>query len=394
MNRRTRRTIGVVGLAAGVGLGGLALLGAAGASAQSLTVNGSGSGAAASAQSLATQAKGAAAGAAAGTGATMYLNPGAPASSIAGFAGLASADQSYAQAMALTYAAYAALGGRSDRQAVIQRKDGMYYIGLDGEGGRWFAAADQAMAFMFNSLVAKDGNLKTETKQAVAYSCASDLLCAVLAVAKDPYVTIATVARGGTVDVTITGKGFSNTGGAPTVAASDGILVKSVTFVSSQTLSARFQVTQAAALGENFVAVFNTGTAFHNVGAYKLNVIDGKDSGPNTEWASKAVAAPLALPGSASGAIVRRGDEQFFKLDVTAAGTLTLSSNGGADVKATLEDAAGKVLATDDDAGTGYGFKLSGTIAPGTYYLRVGHCCGGIGTYQLDAAFAVQSASK
>lgn len=394
MNRRTRRTIGVVGLAAGVGLSGLALIGAASAVAQSLTVNGSGSGAAASAQSLANRAQGAAAGAAAGTGATMYLSPGTSASSIAGYAGLSSADQSFAQAMSLTYAAYAALGGRSDRQAVIQRKDGMYYIGLDGEGGRWFASADQAMAFMFKNLVAKDDNLKTETKHAVATGCAEDLLCAVLAAARDPYVTIATVARGSTVDVTITGKGFSSIGGAPTVAASDGILVKSVSFVSSQTLSARLQVTQAAALGENMVAVFNSGTAFRNVGAYKLNVIDGKDSGPNTEWANRTAAAPLPLPGSVNGTIVRAGNEQFFRLDVKEAGTLTLSSKGAADVKATLEDAAGKVLATDDDAGTGYGFKLTGTIAPGTYYLRVGHCCGGIGAYQLDAAFAVQSAGK
>src|SRR6185369_6127037 len=106
-------------------------------------------------------------------------------------------------------------------------------------------------------------------------------------------------------------------------------------------------------------------------------VTDGKDSGPNTDAATKAAAAVLAVPGSANGTIVRGIDEQYFKIVATQAGTLTLSSSGGTDLKARLEDAAGTLLASSDDDGTGYNFKLSGTIAPGTYYLRVSHCCGG-----------------
>jgi hypothetical protein len=123
-------------------------------------------------------------------------------------------------------------------------------------------------------------------------------------------------------------------------------------------------------------------------------VTDGKDSGPNTSAATKATAAALVIPGSATGTIVRGTDEQFYKIDATAPGTLTLSSSGGADLKAKLEDSAGKVLATSDDDGTGYNFKLTGTIAPGTYYLRVSHCCGGIGTYQVSAGFAATSGSN
>lgn len=388
MNRRTRRTLGVA--LGGMLLGGVA---AAGAQAQTpaLTVKGKGTEAAANAQALVSQAMAAAASAAACSASTLYLAPGASGSSIPGYTGLSTGGRSYVDAMALINSAFRAIGGTSDRQTVLQCNDGKYYVGLDGEGGRWFGSADQAMSFLFNSQVAKDQNLSTATKQSVTTNCNQDIECAVKAVASDPYVTIATIARGTTTDVSITGKGFSNVGGTPTIASGDGILVKSVTFVSSTALTATLQVTQAAALGDNMVAVFNPGSQFRNAGAYRLVVTDGKDSGPNTEAATKAAAAALTVPGTTKGTIVRGADEQYFKITAQQAGTLSLSSTGGSDLKAKLEDSAGAVLATSDDDGTGYNFKLSGTIAPGTYYLRVSHCCGGIGAYEVSASFAATS---
>jgi len=354
----------------------------------SLTINGAPTGGmSANTQSLLNAARTAAASASAGTGPTIYVDPSIALEATQGFGGLGAADQGFARSVAGAYALYKSLGGATDRQAVIQRKDGMYYVGLDGEGGRWFASAEQALSFMFNSLVAKDENISTKAKKLVL-TCAQDILCAVLAVAQDRYATIATVARGSTVGVTITGSGFSNAGGTPVVAASDGIFTQSVTFVSSEKLSATLQVLPSARLGENFVAVFNPGRGYQNTGAYKLNVIDGNGAAPAAENATRAAAAPLALNATASGKILAASAEQFFKIDVTQAGTLTVASAGGSDVKATLEDAGGRALATAEDEGNWYNFKLSQPVQPGTYYLRVGHCCGGIGGYQINAAMA------
>lgn len=380
------------------GIGALAMT-PAWAADPSLTVNGSSAGLSTGLQSLLNQAQTAAAAATAGTGPTMYVDPGTSASSIAGFNSLSAADQSFARSMDYGYQLYKAMGGTNlDRQAVIQRKDGMFYVGLDGEGGRWFASPDQALSFLFQSLVAKDDKISSGAKRA-AITCAEDILCAVLAVAADRYKTIATVARGATVTVTITGDGFSNSGGAPVVASGDGVLTQQVTYVSSEKLTAVIQVLPTAKLGDTMVAVFNTGHGFTNAGAYKINVTDAPAAGstsaaaaasaaPKTESATKATAATLAVPATVDGKIVTGGSEQFYKIDVAKAGTLTLTSTGGSDVKGTLEDANGVTLATDEDSAAWYNFKLSRAVQPGTYYLRVGHCCGGIGTYQINAAFA------
>jgi hypothetical protein len=371
-----------------VAIGLFAAAGTAGAAEPSLTVNGaSAAGLSANLQSLLAAARGAAAAASAGTGPSIYIDPSIALEATQGFGGLGAADQSFARAIAGGYDLYKAMGGSTDRQAVIQRKDGMYYVGLDGEGGRWFASAEQALSFLFNSLVAKDDKISSKAKQA-ALSCAQDILCAVLAIAQDRYATIATVARGSTVGVTITGSGFSNMGGTPVVAASDGIFTQSVSYVSSEKLTAVLQVLPSAKLGDNFVAVFNPGRGYQNAGMYKMVVIDGNGAAPTTDNATRAAAASLALPATVSGKILNGGAEQYYKIEVTKAGTLTLSSAGGSDVKGTLEDATGQSLATSEDDGSWYNFKISRAVQPGTYYLRVGHCCGGIGAYQINASLA------
>ncbi len=376
-------------------LAGLLTPAVAGAAEPSLTVNGAAGGISASTQSLLNQARSAAAAAAAGTGPTMYVDPAAAISSMPGYAGLSAADQAFAQSIAYGYQLYKAMGGTNlDRQAVVQRKDGMFYVGLDGEGGRWFASPDQALSFLFNSLVAKDEKITSGTKRAVI-TCAQDILCAVLAVADEVYKTIATIARGTTVDVTITGSGFSNVGGLPVVAAADGIFTHAVTYISSEKLGAKIEILPTAALGENMVAVFNPGKSYQNTGAYKINVTAAAGtaatnaaSAPVTENASKATAATLATPATVTGKLLAGNAEQYYKITVASAGTLTLTSTGGADVKGTLEDQNGAVLATNEDGASWYNFKLARAVQPGTYYLRVGHCCGGTGAYQITSSLA------
>lgn len=391
----TNKLLAIGLLAIGLLAGALAAPATPQAAEPSLTVNGSGGGISSSTQSLLNQARSAAQGATAGTGSTMYVDPASAVSAMPGYGGLSAADQAYAQSMAYGYQLYKAMGGTSlDRQAVIQRKDGMFYVGLDGEGGRWFASPDQALSFLFNSLVTKDDKISSGTKKAVI-TCAQDILCAVLAVADERYKTIATVARGSIVDVTITGSGFSNVGGVPVVASGDGIVTQAVTYVSAEKLGAKIQVLPTAALGETMVGVFNAGKSYQNVGAYKIVVTDAAaaataatNAAAATESATKATAMALATPATVSGKLLAGTAEQFYKITVNSAGTLTLASTGGADVKGTLEDANGQVLATNEDGGAWYNFKLSRSVTPGTYYLRVGHCCGGTGAYQITSSIA------
>lgn len=355
----------------------------------SLTVKGaSGPGTAAQAQSLATQATGYGAAATPGTGPVLYLDPSRSASSMPGFSGLSAADQNLALAGDTVYQLMQALGGSAGAGgALLQRRDSMYYVGMDGEGGRWFASAQQAISFMFQTMVAKSSKVNYSSKHA-AFGCAEDLLCAVLAVVQDPYFTIATVARGATATVAVTGQGFSGQDGGPSLASDDGIVAQSVVFESPERLTATLKIAPGAKLGEHFLAVFNSGRGLANAGVYKLIVGDGNGDAAKTDASTRASALPLVLGGTAAGQLAGDGADQYWKIDLAAPGTLTVSSLGGSDVKAALEDAGGAALAADDDAGAWYNFRLAKALVPGTYYLRVGHCCGGAGAYKLSATLA------
>lgn len=351
-----------------------------------LSVQGAGGASSArQARSLAAQALGLASGAGAGSGPMLYLDPSRSARNLPGFENLSAADRNLALAGDKVLEMMRALGDPSDRGAVLQRRDSMYYVGIDGEGGRWFASAGEAVGFMFQGMVAKSQKFGAATKESVANACAQDILCAVSAVAKDPYVTVATVTRGGTVSVAIAGQGFSNAGGGPSVASGDGIVALSVAYAGPERIDAVLQIAPNAKLGEHHLAVFNDGLGFQNAGVYKLAVKDGTGAAPVTQQASRASAKALVLAAAGEGLLAGDGQDQYWRIDVTAAGTLILVSSGGADLKGTLEDAGGVGLASDDDAGGWYNFRLARAVAPGTYYLRVGHCCGGAGAYKVTA---------
>lgn len=337
------------------------------------------------AQTLAGQALGYAAGATAGSGATLYLDPSRPANAMSGFGDLSAADKSLALAGNSVYDMMRALGSASDLGTVLQRRDNMYYVGVDGEGGRWFASAEQALGFMMQSMVSKSRNYSDSTKQSVALNCAQDILCAISAVLQDPYFTIATLTRGSTATVNISGAGFSEAGGGPTVASSDGILVQSVVYQSPEQIAATLQIVPSAKLGGHLIAVYNAGKSYQNTGVYKLIVNDGTGTAPATAAATRAAAQALQLQAAAQGMLAGDGAEQYWRIDVPSPGTLTVASTGGADVKAALEDQTGLALGGDEDSGGWYNFKLAKSVAPGTYYLRVGHCCGGAGAYRLTA---------
>ena len=55
-------------------------------------------------------------------------------------------------------------------------------------------------------------------------------------------------------------------------------------------------------------------------------------------------------------------DADVFAFTLREAGTVTFETRGGID---------GYRLATDDDGGTGGGFRLVKVLAPGRYFLRV-----------------------
>lgn len=322
-----------------------------------------------------------------------------------GTAGLAAADQALVRAMARTYDLFRALGGSTDRRGVVERDGGRVYVGLDGEGGRWFADSAAAAAFLLSELVENSAEIPDSVRDAVAEANASPG-CGVSCVAEVAYreliKLVAFVPRGTTVTLTLAAEGYSGDAGGPVVEAPGGLTVRAVTFVDANTIRAEITIPGSVATGRVVLSAFNAGQAFRPVENFAIEIVDvveQLDTEQNVAvLAGTGTIEPLAddhaadaanatgLSGSATGRIESSGDVDTFRIQVDAPATLAISTSGSADVRLTLRDGEGNILAADDDSGTWYNASLSRVVAVGAYYVDVAHCCGGTGTYTVSAA--------
>ncbi len=360
------------------------------------------------------------AGEASGDSGSIYIDFNGSLDDVPNFDSLASADQALLRAAKRTYDLYLAMGGAAiDRFGVLERRDNRFYIGLDGEGGRWLASAGEALAFLLEEIVA-DSIFSIGFDEA-ALRCPHLFTCLLLATYTGAVETIAYVPRGTTVTLSMTGDGFRAGWGAPLVMADASLTVLDVEFVSDENIVARVSVAETAALGVSVIYVFNEGSAFATVERYGVQIVanaaelaefisqpDATDaetadaeaapSGPATLAGTGEVealaddhgadlATATTLDGSAVGRLEAAGDVDMFKITVEQAGTLVISSAGPTDVFGRLETVEGVVVAADDDGGGWYNFSLEGAVAPGTYLLSVTHCCAGTGAYGLTSSF-------
>ena len=108
---------------------------------------------------------------------------------------------------------------------------------------------------------------------------------------------------------------------------------------------------------------------------------------------TRATAANLSLNGSLSGSIGFAGDIDYFRVQATTAGQLTVYTTGSTDTYGRLEDSggnlnnAGNILASNDDSGVGTNFRIVRTVTPGTYYIRVSGVGSRTGSYNIYANF-------
>ena len=80
-------------------------------------------------------------------------------------------------------------------------------------------------------------------------------------------------------------------------------------------------------------------------------------------------ATAVDIPSTTAGTL-DAGDQDFFRIDIGEAGSLTLESSGSTDTYGILYDGDGAELARDDDGGTGQNFRISrDSLQPGTYHL-------------------------
>jgi hypothetical protein len=325
------------------------------------------------------------------TGIELTYDPSLDQSLMYGTKGFTQADADWARANLRIYDIYRQLGGNDINLKQQYRRSGnQFYVGLDGSGGQWFATLADAQGYMFKLLVGQSAEIPKAVKAALLAANSNDL-ATVVARARDAMLDGRGVAAtGSSTAVTFTGTGFSNANGTPVVIAPAGITATSVTFESSTKVTATLAIGQTAAVGLAKVHLFNAGNTFVPVDTFDLLVVSGSGTlAPNADdhGDTAITATTLAIGTTVAGTIGTATDNDVFQVTLTSAGTLNVASSGPTDVDVRLEDVNGTVIAADADSGPWYNFNLSRALSAGTYFVRVLHCCRGLGNYSVTATF-------
>ena len=108
------------------------------------------------------------------------------------------------------------------------------------------------------------------------------------------------------------------------------------------------------------------------------------DDHGNTFATASVVAS---LPASRSGVLNYGGDVDMFSITLTATTTVNFSTAGTTDVVGYLYNAAGTLLAFNDDGAGIPNFRMKATLPAGTYYVKVvGYYRSTTGAYTLSLA--------
>jgi len=325
-----------------------------------------------------------------GSGQSITYDPTVDANMMSAVGRIDGQDARWARSGLRIYDLYTQLGGNAVSLPQSFRYDGSrYYVALDTVGGQWFASSSEAHGFLLKMLVSKSAELPQGVKDAVGAIGGSDLET-VVGVARDAIASgRAFLTTGSTTTATLRSDAFAGLQAAPVIQGPSGVSVRQASLAGGE-MTVTLSVAGDAKPGPGRLLAFRAGSAMAPVDFFEVFVARGAAASPNPpaddHGATTATASPLPLGGSVQGRLGDAADADLFAVTLAGAGTLILQSAGGSDLAGQLEDGAGTVLAADDDGGGWYNFKIVRALGPGTYYLRVRHCCAGAGDYEVSAA--------
>lgn len=278
-------------------------------------------------------------------------------------------------------------GARGDNILAQTGSDG-FYAGTASGGGSWSDSPAGAQSALMRLLLADNLLVPQAVRDAIAdqtLGASVETLTQVATTALQQSGPI--VATGSTATFTLTSRRFSTTD-LPHVYGPAGTRVARVERAGADSITVTMDLRGATPTGQVEFRAFNPNTSFLAADTFNVFVIAGlgdlapvADDHPVTRGAAKQ------LGGSDQGEIGVPGDEDLFRAELTAKGTLTLTTSGPTDVVLVLEDASGNPVASDDDGAGWYNSRIVKSLAGGTYYVRVRHAARGTGPYTLRSEF-------
>ena len=152
-----------------------------------------------------------------------------------------------------------------------------------------------------------------------------------------------------------------------------------------------FRIVRDVASGTYYVAV--RGASRSETGAYTLRV--GFTAGEtSTDHGNTRIQATLVGSNSNTpSGLERAGDVDYFQIDVTETGRMTVETTGTTDTVGYLQGAQGQYLTGNDNAGAETNFRIVRDVTPGTYYVAVvgGDGRTATGSYTFSVRFTAGS---
>ncbi len=143
-------------------------------------------------------------------------------------------------------------------------------------------------------------------------------------------------------------------------------------------------------------SVSNEGTTDNNCStAVKITVEPPSDDHGDTLADATPLSVGIVRPGEVTfgllsqGVIGTRNDIDYFCIEATGAGRLTVWTTGDLDTVGELQDSAGNKVASDDNTGTGRNFRIQHVVNSSTYYVKVQGHSGNTGSYTLHVGIVL-----
>ena len=114
---------------------------------------------------------------------------------------------------------------------------------------------------------------------------------------------------------------------------------------------------------------------------YTSNTVVQDDHGDSLDEATTVV-----VPSVTAGWL-DPDDEDYFRIELTESGQLTVHSEGWINAEGRLLDEDGNVVASDSDGGADYNFRIVRDLDPGTYFVRIHERQKRPGAYTVHAQF-------
>lgn len=304
---------------------------------------------------------------------------------------LTGTDTELVQAAQRLFKFYKSFGGHPGNRALLMQhtRNGLF-TAYEGAAGTVSQSLGGAMGGALRAMARADASLP-----AVAASWVTDYSRALETPGtRPPAYPVARISRGQNSLITLSGPEIIQAGADAILAGPPGSRI-TVRRTQNGRLEASALFPDTIPAGFAKLYLYRAGDALRPVASYDVSVVTAGRSGAtpveaDDHGATPRTATALLAPGETharrEGQIGAQDDVDMFSVRVSAPGTLSLSSRGSSDVTAYLQDQRGNRIASNDDGGTGYNFKMQAPVLPGNYVLSVQHCCGGSGNYRIDSA--------